>query len=156
MIVWDEKAESFWKKVNLTAFVALVASPIVYAVIGYVVDVTPKGGGELDMMLYILLIIAVIQPAFARVIERFQIDAYRKNQQTKMTLEQLYFNLAIIRIAFVDAIYLYGLLQVFLSAETIRMLYFYPIGIVWTFIYWPRKSGYEEFVIRMESNVPVI
>lgn len=153
-MIWDEKAEAFWKRVILIAFSMLIFSPVIYAVIGYLVDVPPKVGGEFDMMLYILLVVAAVQPAFGKIISRFQIDAYKKNQQTKMTRDQLYFSVAIIEMAFVDAIYLYGLLQVFLTGDYNRMLYFYPIGIAWTLVYWPKRSNYENFVQRIDSNVP--
>lgn len=153
-MIWDEKAEALWKKVKIIAFSMLIFSPIVYAVIGYVADVKPKVGGEYDMLLYILLAVAVIQPTSARIISRFQVDAYKKNPKATMTRDQLYLSVAIIEMAFVDAIYLYGLLQVFLTGDYNRMLYFYPIGIAWTFVYWPRRSGYENFVQRIEANVP--
>ena len=152
MMIWDEKAEAFWKRVKLIAFSMLVFSPIAYAVIGYILDIEPRTGGEFDMMLYILLMVAIVQPALGKIIARYQVDAFRKNPEAKMTRDQVYLSLAMIEMAFVDAIYLYGLLQVLLTADYNRMLYFYPIGIAWTFMVWPKRSNFEEFVNKMETN----
>ena len=159
MMVWDEKAQALWKNAKIFAFAFLVAAPVTFIAIAYILDAKPKAGGEYDMVLYILLIVAAVQPLFGKFIARFQINAYRKNpvttirgEQTRMTPGQLYINVLIIQMALVEAIYVYGLFQVILTGEINRMFYFYPIGLAWSFVYWPKRSHFENFVQKLESQ----
>ena len=33
-----------------------------------------------------------------------------------------------------------------------KMLYFYPIGIVWVFLGWPTRKRYENFISKIEEQ----
>ncbi len=151
-MVWDEKRQARWQIIRIVAFAFLVAAPLVYLTVMYLVSIPPQEGGHIEMMLYILLIVAIVEPATAMYIERFQITSYRANQPTNMNLDNLYFTLSIIKFAFVEVIYIFGLVVYFVSGNHNAMLYFYPIGIAWSFVYWPRQSKFEEFVRKIESS----
>ena len=153
MMMWNEKREANFRMVKIMAWAMMVVIPIILLGMTYVVEAKPQTGGQVDMMFYILLILSVFQPMISPMIERMQIDNYKKNQQSQMTPDQLFFNLGMIRGAFVEAIFLYGLLNFFLSGDLTRMLYFYPIGIVWSFFRWPKRSAYEEFIQKIEANI---
>ncbi len=154
MIVWDEKKLAWWKTIKLMAMAFLVVAPVIYLAVAYFVEMPGQQGGQIQMMLYILLIVAIVDPALAKFIERFQISSYRGSKQTKMTPDNLFFTLSIIKFAFVEMSYIFGLVVYFVSGDRTSMLYFYPIGIAWSFVYWPKKSTYENFIQRIESNVP--
>ncbi len=155
-MIWDDKREANFRMVKIMAFLMLVAMPIILLGMTYLVTPQDSKGGQNDMMLYMLLILSVFQPMVSPFVVRLQVDNYKKNQQSKMTTDQLLSNLNIIKFAFVEAIFLYGLLNYIISGDLMRMLYFYPIGIIWAFIYWPKRSGYENFVERIDSNAPYI
>lgn len=155
-MVWDEEKQSRFRIIRIVGYASVVAAPLIYLAIASIIKRPLQEGGEHDMMMYILLIVGVVQPLVAKFIEHFQITSYRNNEKSKMTPDNVYFTMSLIKFAFIECIYIYGLVVYLVSGNFTSMLYFYPIGIVWTFIYWPKKSGYEEFIKRMESNVPVI
>ena len=68
-------------------------------------------------MFYILLILALVQPLIIPFIEKFQISNFRKNLKSKMTPEQLYFSVSIIKYTFVESIYIYGLVTYLVSND---------------------------------------
>ncbi len=135
-----------FERVRLFALLFLVAAPAIYLVIIYTLRFSQRSGGEYEMMLYILLIVAMIQPAAYPFIQRFHLTMRGRHREPVMQPDQLFFTLAIIKFAFVEAIYIYGLVVAFISGITNNALYFYAIGIVWTFIYWPRRGAYEHFM----------
>jgi len=153
---WDDKANASFRMVRIMALIMLVAMPIFFLGMTYLM--TPQGsqGGQNDMLLYMLLIVSVFQPMVSPFIVRLQIDNYKKNQQSQMTTDQFLLSLNIIKFAFVEVIFLYGLLNYVISGELMRMLYFYPIGFIWAFLFWPKRSSYENFVERINSNAPTI
>jgi hypothetical protein len=150
--MWDEKQLKWWNKLRLIAVAMLVAAPLIYLAMSHFVVVRGQQGGQIEMMLYILLIVATIAPAAVKFTDSLQISNYRNSSQTKMTQEDLFLALSTIKFALVLTSYLLGLLVYFLSGNQTYMLYFYPIGIAWSFVYWPRKSQYEAFVDRMENK----
>ncbi|MDH4158238.1 MAG: hypothetical protein OEW00_13285 [candidate division Zixibacteria bacterium] len=140
-----------FKRVRLFAFLILVAAPLVYLVIIYAVPFPRKSGGEYDMMLYILLIVAMIQPAAYLFIERFHLTIQRQQRPSAMQPDRLFFTLSLIKFAFVEAIYIYGLVVAIISGIANHALYFYAIGIIWTFILWPRRGAYEHFMQKAHN-----
>ncbi|MEW6410843.1 MAG: hypothetical protein AB1483_00055 [Candidatus Zixiibacteriota bacterium] len=154
MIVWDEKKQAWFGKIRMIAVAMLVVAPIIYLGMTYVIKAAGQQGGQIEMMFYILLAVAIIEPAMAIFIERFQISSFKASQQSQMTPDNVFFTMSVIKFAFVEMSYLFGLVVYLLSGDRASMLYFYPIGIAWTFVYWPKKSTYESFIQRIESNVP--
>jgi len=144
------------KLVKMLGVAQLVALPIVYLMIAYFVRIPAKEGGELLMMLYILLIIAAVYPAFVPLIIRFQIANYRKTADSAVTPDNLYTSCGIIAFAIVDAIYTFGLVIYFLSGNINWMYYFYPIGVVWSLVYWPTDAKYRKFLTKVQGNEPIV
>lgn len=157
MIEQNEKTEAQFRRARILAVVTLVACPLIYLLIAYyAVDSTVREGGEQQMLLYILLLVALAEPALVPVIERFRINEYRGNPNSSMTPAQLFTAVSIIKFAFVEAAYIFGFVVYILSGDIIKMLYFYPVGIVWSFVYWPRKATFERFVKRVRADEPFV
>ena len=146
----DQKDEARFKTARLFAYITLVAAPIVYLFVAFIVKLTPQEGGEHLMMFYILLIVAVVAPAMFPIIERMHITQYKSGRSTEMTPASLYTTVSMMKYAFVEATYLFGLVIFFVSGDINRVFYFYPIGIIWTFIYWPRRDKFEQFLQKLE------
>lgn len=100
--------------------------------------------GETKIVFYILLVLAVLDPLLVPLIEKFQKATFRKRQSGRMT--QLYTSLMTMRLSFVHAIYLYGLVVYILTGDFWKMIVFYPIGAAWSAMYWPRRLRYEAFL----------
>lgn len=133
-----------FKKAKLLAAMLLAAAPVIYLIVAALVKIPAKTGGEYDMLFYILLLVGISQPAVLGFVERSQIASYRRSQ-TAMSPAQLFAMIAIVKAAFVEAIYIYGLVIYFLCGDLTRMLVFYPMGMAWSYVVWPRRSSLERF-----------
>ena len=151
MMPADGTGVAYFRRVRLFAWLILVAAPVAYLVIIFTVPFPQHSGGEYDMMLYILLIVAMLQPAVYPLIERLHMAMRAKQTSSAMEPGQLFFMLAILKFAFVEAVYIYGLVVAIVSGLPNNALYFYAIGIIWTFIYWPRQGAYEHFMQKVSN-----
>jgi hypothetical protein len=135
-------------------FSILVVAPVIYLLIAYVIgqnqEPMPSAGN--DVMFYILLIIAVGSPTLIPLISRIQINSVKRQKQTSMTIPQIVQMVMIVRIAFVEATYIYGLVIFLLTGDWFRMLVFYAIGIGWSLVFWPTRSRQEALVRKIETN----
>ncbi|MCP4603450.1 MAG: hypothetical protein GY847_23515 [Proteobacteria bacterium] len=126
-------------------------APLIYLVVAHFLAREISGGeGVNDMVAYILLIVALAQGALVKVIERFQVQSYRKNPQASATPAQFFVTVSIISMAVIESIYLFGLVVFILSGDYLHLARFYIIGIGWTLCYWPRRTKFESFVQEMQ------
>lgn len=134
------------RKAKLLAIVLLLVAPVVFFFVTFIIDVPEQLGGQVDMMMYILLIFAVLQPLFYPVIERFQLSNFRASHASKMTPEKLFLTLTIIRLALIESPFIYGLMIYIISGLRTPIIYFYLIGYAWTALGWPRQSQLERII----------
>jgi hypothetical protein len=147
---FDDVTEKQWKQTKLLTYILLVAAPLIYLVVTQFVDIPDREvGGETYLMFYILLLVAIIEPAFSPLVERFQLAAYRRGN-IKTTPGALYQTVSIIKFALVEAIYIYGMMIFFMTGDINLVFYFYPIGMIWTLVVWPRRSKFEEFIEKAQ------
>lgn len=131
----------------------LVAAPLFYLLVASIIgaqDHELQPGS--DMIYYILIIIAMVQPLVYVLLERFHIANYKRSQVSAMQPGQLLFNLMIIRFALIEAIYIYGLVNFFITHDFSRILIFYAIGIVWTVIYWPTAERRQRILDKIGTK----
>ena len=137
---------------KLISFAMLVVAPLIYLLVAYVIRVNNFApDNSVVFLLYALLIVGLVQPSVAVPIERLMVANVRKEPVTASSGSALYLSISLIKMALIEAIYIYGLVAFLLSGEILNMLYFYPIGIVWTIIYWPRKEKLDQFVKQFEE-----
>ena len=149
MIPPSESALKRFRLVNLLALFMLVIAPVIYLVVAYAIpekQAAPEPGTKL--MFYGLLVIGIVEPVMYPLIERFHLKQAPAARDRKMMVEQLYVTLSIIKMALIEAIYIYGLVAYLITYEMDKMLYFYPIGIIWSAIYWPTRDRFERFLSR--------
>ena len=143
----DEAQLKEFNKSRLLALVIGVVAPILYLVIAHQMKTrVGQPGGHTDMVFYILLVVACLEPLLIPLIERFQLSAYRSKNHGTMSPAQLATSMVIIRMAVVASAFIYGLVSFILSGELTRMYYFYPIGAVWMVVHWPRRDKYAQFI----------
>ncbi len=141
-----------FRKSNLLAAALLIVAPLVYLLVAYVMQVDVKSGGEMDMLFYILLIVAIAQPAVVPLIERFHLNRYRAGATSRMSPGQFFTSLSIIKFALVEATYIYGLVVYIITGDMMRMLYFYVVGVIWSVVYWPRREAWVRFFRLVETK----
>lgn len=146
MIPFDSKQEKELKKSRLFSWLMGVIAPVLYLIVATVINVTPSPSPQMNMMFYILLVIAIVQPSLFFLINKYQITMYKKSTNTTMSSAQFFTSLTLIRMSFVDAVYLYGFVIFILTADLTKMLWFYPIGAIWLYIHWPRQEQFEQFI----------
>ncbi len=139
------------RKTKLIAFLLLVLAPVVYLLIAFLIHPSRQGDGETEMVFYILFVLALFQPAILPVMGQFQIRSYRSSASQGMSPGQLFTSMSIIKYAFIESIYLYGFVIYLISGDIEKMWYFYPLGVIWSAIHWPRQSSWEKFQKSLEG-----
>ncbi len=145
------------RKLRLIAWVLLVGSPLLYLVVGVSlalseVRLVDMPGGEQKVLVYVLLIVGALSPAVLPGVELFQRKLIRLEGKPNADAARLFTTIGITRLAFVEAVYIYGLVVLLISGSFTRMLIFYPIGLIWTLIYWPRPSAQQKFIRAVEEE----
>ena len=142
-----------FRLLRIIAWIMLGVMPLFYLALSYFVRVYPTvGDAEKSLVTNILLIVAVVALALLPLVERIQISAYRAQKNPKMTPAQLFFTLSMIKIASVEAVYILGLVVYLVTGEPMRMYYFYPVGIAWSLVYWPRPSSFDALIAKLEKK----
>lgn len=143
-------ASSSPRTITILAYAMLVFAPIVYLVVPSFVKTETEVEAGIHVFLYALLVIAVVSPAILPVIGRVQMSNFKKSSVTKMTPMQMLVTMMIVRIAVVEAVYIYGLVAYLVTGEMMNMLYFYAIAIAWSFVWWPTESRRRALLERLE------
>ncbi len=147
----DEAQSKQYKLIRLFALLMLVVAPIIYLVIVNLVQVQKKTGGEHDIMFYMLLIVAVSQPLVIPLIERVQIARYRHEGNSSASSVACLTVMYLTRFAIVEAVYIWALVLMFVTGDLTRTLLFFPIGAVWSAIYWPTRTKMIRTLERLEA-----
>ncbi len=172
MIEWTEEVEKNFKISILLAVILFIVAPLIYLLITSYMKIEPTTGGQNDIMFYILLIIAVVYPTVNPIMEKAQIKMFHKNKATttqpkysikqlsyanrrKSTPSGLYLIMFIIKAGLVEASFIFGLVVYMTSGDFIRMLYFYPIGIAWSLVYFPTKSRCIKFLEKVSADAVI-
>lgn len=133
-----------FKKCTVLAVITLVAIPLLGLLVACIMKLDVKSGGEMDMLFYILLIVAAVEPAVAPLVERFHLKKFRSAGSSRMSSGQLLTSISLIKFALVEAIYIYGLVVYVIVGDIVKMLPFYLVGAIWSVVYWPRRSTWEK------------
>ena len=139
------------RKTRLLALLMLAVSPLVYLAFAALLNMPEKTGGEYQLMLYILLIVALVEPGLVPLLRKLQISNYRKRKNSRATPAQLQLVLQLIAFSFVHAIYIYGFVLYLVSGSFPNLFYFYTIGGAWSAVYWPREGATSKLLRRIEA-----
>lgn len=138
---------------KIIRFAMLIAAPPIYLMIASIVTAGEAVAREADhFLLYMLLVVSMVQPAISFLIARYKLGGISRESMTASSGSALFTSISIVKMALVEAIYVYGFVVFLLSADMVNMLYFYPIGIVWTVVLWPRRKAHDEFVRQFEGT----
>ena len=151
MSEYDEKTEKQLMILRFITWAMMVVAPLCYLFIAFQFDaqgIQAKAGN--DLLIYLLLAIGLLSPLVIPVVTKGVIQAERRKGWQEPPA-QLFQRLSIIGMAMVEAIYIYGLVVFLLTGKFTNMLYFYPIGIVWSFIYWPKREKYDRLLEKLNQ-----
>jgi len=142
-----------FRTLRIIALAMLILAPLIYLVVASVLDRQGMAEeGTSDMVMYILLIVSLAQGGLAGIVRKFQIQNYRKNKDQGMSPAQFYTTAGIVTLAFVEAVFVFGLVVFLLTGAFVNMLWFYLIGAVWAAVYWPRRDRFESFIREMQRT----
>ena len=144
---------AYFKQARLFALLLVVIFPLVYLVIALLISPDEFTDDDSDrLVLYMLMLVAMIQPTAYYLFRKIQVSNYKRSQQAKMSPGQLFLTLEIMKLALIEAVFIYGLVMIFLSGKLIDLVYFYIIGIIWSIVLWPRRSAMETFIKNLEEH----
>jgi hypothetical protein len=141
-----DRKTGIFKVVKLLAIVIFVVSPLFYLGVALLLEISPSEVNNIDLILYLLLFISVFLPTLTIPIKRSFISKANMSPMTGGKRAPLFITMFIVISALIEAIYVFGIVVYFLSGDIQRMLYFYPIGIAWTFMHWPSREKFDAFV----------
>ncbi len=136
----------------MIAFAMLIVMPVIFLISMFIVSPPQQSGGEIEIMLLILLIVGMLQPLAIPIIEKVQCQNWLKEKSETKNPAALFVTLSIIKSSFIEAIYIYGLVVYLLSGDILKALYFYPVGIAWSVVHWPTRDRFENFVSRLSEK----
>lgn len=153
MIPYDEHTEKQLGILRIITWAMMIVGPLVYLIIATTMDpskISAKAGNDVLVYMFIAVSLSVLIVAGPIVI-RSQIKGYRRGDPQGRSPAQFFMNLGIIQMAFVEAVYIYGFVAFLLTGKIINMLYFYPIGIIGSYFYWPRRGKYEQLLEKLNE-----
>ena len=148
-----KKPLSSLNKTRILAVVLFIFSPLLHLLSANLLNSVNTTHEDPGFMLPLLLVLAAFSPLAIIVIEKGMIFAAKERKTGFDSPEDTWLKLFIIRSAVILASFVYGLVIFFLTQYDIeKMLYFYPIGIVWVFLGWPTRKRYENFISKIEEQ----
>lgn len=149
MIVNEEMYKKKLLLAQMMAVVVLLIAPLLYLFIAKQFNF-PEFDPTANLLLFrILLVVAIVYPFSLPIMRNAQVKIVKKGKQKDAT--QAFFALMIIQMALVEVAYILGFVVYMVTHNFEWMLYFYPIGLVWTVIYFPRKSMMTTFMEKVQS-----
>ena len=153
MMAQNQEAGIYFRQARLFATLLLVVFPILYLVIAFFVTSEKNAdAGANQMVLYMLMVVAMIQPTAFFLFRKMQVGNYKKSPQAKMSPGQLYLTLEIMKLALIEAVFIYGLVMIIIAGKFENLIYFYVIGIIWSVALWPRRSVMATFMKNLEEH----
>ena len=149
MTQYDEATKKQFMILRILTWVMMVIAPLIYLHIAWLLDtqgLRAKAGN--DVLLYLLLVVSLLSPLVIPFVTKGVIQT-EKAKGTQGKAAQLFQTLSIIQMAFIESIYIYGFVVFNVTGEFTYMLYFYPIGIAWSFVYWPRREKYTQLLEKL-------
>lgn len=152
MYISDQDAKIL-KQTKMTA-TFLVIAPITYLAMPILLSEQREFPHSefLQFVSFMLLPVAAFIPFVFLMIEKTQIKAIRKRTKGKQTPGQIFSTLVIIKFSAAQLSFVFALIVFFLGGGISRMLWFYPIGMMWMFIFWPREQGFKKFLEQLEAK----
>jgi hypothetical protein len=149
---YDAATEKQLRILKLITWMLMFVGPAAYLVVALVMDskgVQARAGNE--MMLYLMLAVSLLSPLVLPLVTKSVIRSERAKRGPEVTPAQIFQVVSIVQMSCVEAIYIYGLVVFQLTGKIAYMLCFYPIGIAWSFVYWPKREKYERLVEKLNQ-----
>lgn len=156
------------KQARLLALMFLVLMPVVFIFVALFTRTErfyPDDGSR-RFMLYVLFIVAFMEPIVSIFIKKFQVKSYLQTKKTapkpgplavnkrlsEISPGRFYINVLINQLSFVSAVFVLGLIVYLITMDFFSMAYFYVLGIIWSFIFWPREDKIKTFIKSLEVS----
>lgn len=127
----------------------LVFAPIIFIAAVYFMKPIQINNTAKEFPIMMIIIVAFLQPFALPLIEKVQIKGMRKSTDKSGTAEGLYSTLVIIKCAFVEVIYMYGIVMFLVTGERTTMYYLALIAAAWTLYVWPTQAKYRKFIEKV-------
>lgn len=152
MVLNDSRLKQYSKDRTLS-IVLLISLPLSLLIAALILNnMGDVLGGEYYFMLYITLIVALIEPSFGFYFSNTLLKLNIQNKYTeKENFHKLISSINLVRVSLVLSTYFFGFVLFLLSRDITFLFYFFPIGIFWSYLYYPRLSWYEKMYNKAEE-----
>ena len=139
-----------WRVLTIITWAMLVVAPAAYLIIALVLDSQGLGAtAGNDVVFYLLFVLALSDPLLAFIIEPSEVSKFKAGKSAAKTSGNLFLSVSIVKMAMVEAVYIFGLVSYLVTGRLDYMLYFYPLGILWTWVHWPRREKFDRLVEKL-------
>jgi hypothetical protein len=152
-MVTDQEIGTRYGIILILVLVLLLVAPVMYLVIAYMQLRNPGFQSHpRDLLFYLFLLYAIGQAALIPFIEKKLIAVHMAKRLAGKALLEAGQTIVICKLAFINSIYVYGLTIFFITGSINKLPYFYVVGILCTFLFWPSKSRFTELVRKLEAK----
>ncbi len=130
----------------------LIFSPLNFLNLAYNLIRETASLEYIDIIVTVFLIYGTLAPLVLSVIKKGMATARIREKMKLTSPDQAWFKFSLVQSAVGVSIFVYGFFAYLLSGDIEKMLYFYPIGIVWAFFLWPTRNRYEDFISKIEEQ----
>jgi len=149
---YDAATEKQLRFIEGFSWMFRVVEPTAFLVVALVMNpkgVQAKAGNEI--MLYLLLGVSLLAPLAMSLVTKSAIQSGRAKRGPDVTPADIFQLLSVSQTSCVAWIYIFGLVVFMITGKFAYMLCFYPIGIAWSFVYWPTRAKYERLMEKLNQ-----
>lgn len=146
--------EKQYRVVQVLAYAILIAAPILYLIVAYLLESSgPIPDVPRQTILYILLGIAVLQVAGVMpLVTKSMMRSARSHRRDASGRAATALMVTLIRMVFIETVFLFGLIYFVLTRDFTSMLYFYAIGLLAVVLYWPTRERFDDLATTLETT----
>jgi len=110
------------------------------------------GGWKVELVFFLISLYLLASFLMLPRIERAQIKMYHKKYKQERTVFKMAEDIHIIKAAIPGAVFIFGMIVLYVTGDWWRLIAFYAIGIVASVMYWPRKQRVMNTLERLEAE----
>ena len=143
-------------KLRVQSAALLISAPAIYLYIGKMFHTSGQllnhAGWKIELLFYLILLYSLAQFLVLPVMERAQFKMYHQKYKHKRAVFRMVADIHTMKIVLPGAVFMFGMIVLYISGDWWRLIPFYAIGIVTSVMYWPRKQRVMNTLERLEAE----
>jgi len=162
----DDEEKRVLRIARLWAAAFLIGAPIAYLAIGYLImsrsTMEPR---PLTIVVQVILGIGLIVPALwwlmrplifklAPTLNLGPFVSFGNSTRQVGRFDNGYMAVSIVKFSLVNVLFVFSYIAFIISANIMAMLWMYPAGAVYAYLFWPRELEMRSFLEKVKTHVP--